>query len=419
MITSQECRQSAHQSASASFLLFSVGGVIGLFNLLQPVQFGTGFEMVALGHNLAQHGTFANPFASMNTGPTAANPPLYPLLLALIEVIFRLPKLITLIATIGVILANAFTASLLPRMSMVFFADIRPGIIAGILWLLSVQLMPAWDVSYTVALLLSFCLLSASVVNAQPHRLRAILAGVVAGALFLLNPSTILVILPWIAYLLLFSRESAWKSLQRLSVTLVPLILIAVAWMIRNEMQLGAFVVRTNLGMTLYASNNDCAQPSMVENERSNCYQEYHPNTSSAEARLLRDLGEVSYDHLRLASTKAWIQSHPKQFLRLTLARIRDFWFPPLELHPYRVSLVWAATALSIPGLFLMAGHRKAVTVFVLFVSAIYPLMYYIVVSDVRYRYPILWLTLLPAGYFLAHLLPLKRLRIGSHGQAG
>ncbi|MDR5730705.1 MAG: hypothetical protein RB191_25120, partial [Terriglobia bacterium] len=161
MTVSKENRRTSNHSASISFLLFSIGGLIGLLNMLQPVQFGTGFEMVALGHNLAQHGTLANPFASMNTGPTAANPPLYPLLLALIEVVFRLPKLITLIATIGNIIANAFTASLLPRMSMLFFADIRPGIAAGILWLLSVQLMPAWDVSYTVALLLAFCLLTA------------------------------------------------------------------------------------------------------------------------------------------------------------------------------------------------------------------------------------------------------------------
>jgi len=40
---------------------------------------------------------------------------------------------------------------------------------------------------------------------------------------------------------------------------------------------------------------------------------------------------------------------------------------------------------------------------FVLFVLFIYPLMYYVVVSDVRYRLPVLWLSLLPAGYFLTY----------------
>jgi hypothetical protein len=45
--------------------------------------------------------------------------------------------------------------------------------------------------------------------------------------------------------------------------------------------------------------------------------------------------------------------------------------------------------------------RRERATLFVLFVLLIYPLMYYIVVSDLRYRAPVLWLSLLPAGYFV------------------
>jgi hypothetical protein len=35
------------------------------------------------------------------------------------------------------------------------------------------------------------------------------------------------------------------------------------------------------------------------------------------------------------------------------------------------------------------------------FVLLVYPMMYYIVVSDVRYRLPVLWLSLLPAATFV------------------
>ena len=31
--------------------------------------------------------------------------------------------------------------------------------------------------------------------------------------------------------------------------------------------------------------------------------------------------------------------------------------------------------------------------------TALYPPLYYVVVSDVRYRYPVLWITLLAAGF--------------------
>ena len=79
--------------------------------------------------------------------------------------------------------------------------------------------------------------------------------------------------------------------------------------------------------MTLYASNNDCAESSLIETGRNGCYQLYHPNASVSEARLLRALGEVAYDRLS------------------------------------------------------------------------YPFVYYFVVTGVRYRYPVLWLSLLPVGY--------------------
>ena len=51
-----------------------------------------------------------------------------------------------------------------------------------------------------------------------------------------------------------------------------------------------------------------------------------------------------------------------------------------------------------------MARNRVPVTIYVLPVLGFYPLMYYIVIADVRFRYPVLWLSLLPAGYFLAYL---------------
>jgi len=47
----------------------------------------------------------------------------------------------------------------------------------------------------------------------------------------------------------------------------------------------------------------------------------------------------------------------------------------------------------------------------VLFVLAVYPPIYYVVVSDVRYRYPVLWLTFLSAGYLLTRLLRLLQAR--------
>lgn len=383
------------------FYLFAAGILAGLLQLSRPVPWGAGYEMLAIAKNLAAHGSFANPFWVLKTGPTAANPPLYPFILAVYIKVFRLSSLIMLMATVGNIVMNALTASLLPRLSRLFFGSVVPGIVASIFWMGSALLMPTWDVAYTTALLLVFLLYT----GAKPHPSQrpltlAFFGGAMSGALFLLNPSTVLIVGPWLVYLLM-RHKIRLKGAVLLFLTLT---LIVFLWMIRNKLELGAFRARTNLGMTLYASNNDCSQSSMYADELRGCYQAHHPNTSLSEARLLLSMGEPKYDHMRILDTEHWIKTHPGRFTTLTLERFKEFWFPPLRWNTFSSLMIGLATFLSIPGLILMMYRREPLNWFILFVLFIYPLMYYTVVSDVRYRYPVLWLSLLPAGNLLHHL---------------
>jgi hypothetical protein len=69
---------------------------------------------------MAAHREFANPFDTVVTGLTAISPPLYPLVLALLMKLLVAPSLIVRAAVLGNIVANALTAALLPRMSVVF-----------------------------------------------------------------------------------------------------------------------------------------------------------------------------------------------------------------------------------------------------------------------------------------------------------
>ena len=112
-------------------------------------------------------------------------------------------------------------------------------------------------------------------------------------------------------------------------------------------------------------------------------------------------LGEIEYDRTRTRDAKSWIRMNPAAFAWLSLARMRDFWFPQRGDHPFESIVIWISTLLSIPGMVLMARQRAKVSLFVVIVLMIYPLMYYIVVSDLRYRVPVLWMSFLPAGYFL------------------
>jgi hypothetical protein len=393
------------RSSSLSLYLLAAGGFAGIYEMAsRPVPFGGGFEMVSLAQNLARTGSFANPFSILATGPSAANPPLYPLLLALLFKIFVSETLVAFAATLATIFANALTATLLPRVSEVFYRDRRPGVVAAVLWIVAVPVWPCWDVSFTVLALVLFCLETQSVSERQRLGFSAFTSGLLASALFLFNPSTILVIIPWMAWYAWQNRRAPKRSIAYFGVVFAMMIATASGWGIRNHEELGKAVIRTNLGIALYTSNNDCASASLRNSEADNCYQARNPNTSIEEAARVRALGEVAYDRMRVHDSKVWIESHPQRFLKLTLSRVRDFWFPVPEPSRLKCAVVWIATVLSIPGLLMMIRRRMPIASFICAVFLLYPLMYYIVVSDVRYRLPILWLTLLPCGWFLVEL---------------
>lgn len=396
-----------------------------------------GAEMWNLARNIAEHGAFANPFGVLATGLTAANPPLFPFLLAGLMKISRNMTFLYGAAVVGSIFANAMTAVLLPRVSLVFYGSLVPGIFASVLWMGAMQSIPGWDTSYTVAGILFFCIFTASSGSAGRKWGRdAAVAGTIAGLLCLFNPSSMLVTVPWMFFLLWRGRTNLRRSIEHCGIVLAVLCLFVFGWCGRNYYQLGGFQLRTNLGMTLYASNNGCAQSSLVRDELNGCYDAHHPNTNIGEAKLLQTMGEIQYDRTRIADTKAWIQAHPERFLKLTLIRFVEFWFPAREAIPPNIEFeanfkiphytqlwsrrqnriacaIWIVTALSIPGLLLMARRREPALLFVLAVMVLYPLMYYVVVSDMRYRYPVLWLSLLPAGYFIHELSCRIELAIG------
>jgi hypothetical protein len=428
--------------ADVSLALFTLACLTGVVSLKWTLG-DPGDEMIALARNIVAHGTFGNPFRVLATGPTAMNPPLYPLFLAVLIKTVRVPIVIYGVILLGSIVANGVTATLLPRVSTAFFGDNVPGLIASLLWISVMPAMPGWDVSYTVAILLFFCPLTSESIAHRPWAFKsAAVCGVLAGMLFLLNPSTMLIVVPWVAFLLWRERAGRLVPLRFAGVVLAVMAVFAMGWAARNRIELGAFVTRTNLGPTLDASDNDCAQPSLIQEELNGCYAAHHPNENLSEARLVLKIGEVQYDRLRIASTRAWIVTNPVQFLALTRRRWVDFWFPAVEylppddpaLHFVIVDVkrafinyenriahtIWIITGISVLGLAVMAARRQPVVLFIVATLAVYPLLYYVVVADVRYRYPVLWITLLSCGYLVNEgLVLLRRGKTNERGISG
>jgi hypothetical protein len=383
--------------------LFLAAWVVGLgqFLYIGGYGFGRAYEMAAIARSLAEHGTYANPFEPAITGPTALVPPIHPLFLAALMRIFHNPAGMRMAAVFANILANAIVAALLPKLATVCYGEAKFGVIAGVLWILSMRLLPQWDVSNTILGLVCFCLLTGRNIRRGESGPWALGAGALGGLLLLLNPSTAFVTGPWLVWLFVRHRI-AWRTAVRYSALAAATTALCVApWLVRNYRIWGVMVLRTSLGITLYSSNSDCAQPSLYQEAVTGCIQKTFPVDSEPEAHLLRTMGEVRYDRLRTADTMRWIAMHRGRFTQLTVGRIRDFWFPDPMESAYTCYAIWGITLLSIPGIVLTVRRRLAAGSLILCVWLIYPLLYYVVVSCDRYRYPILWTSLLPAAYAL------------------
>ncbi len=354
----------------------------------------SGWEAVAIARELANTGHFANPFQTGPSGPTAIIPPLYPVFLAALIKVFGDTPTFAVFTTGLTAVALALHSALLPGVSQALFGNRRPGIIAGVFSVFAFQLMPQWDVMFTCCALLLFVLYA----DLQTPR-TATLTGVAFGLLLLTNPATVLVTGPW-----LLTKKR--PDLQGTGLALAAILLTTLPWMWRNTQTLGTFSIKNNLGFTLYVSNADCVQSTLDDGPASACLSERNPNKSATELALLRQVGETRYDARRREDALRWIRTNPEAFLRLTRGRIAAFWFPPRATPWYTTITIWLVTALSLPGLVLITWRRGPSALFLLGVTVLYPALYYLVVVDIRYRYPILWISLLAAGYLLSQFAP-------------
>ena len=394
------------------FALLAAGLAFGAYQYFHPegLSLGPGNEMVTEARTLIREGTIGDPFRSMNTGPTATNPPLYPLFLAFCLWLYPSSSFYFITAVlIANLIANALAAALLPQVSAVLWGTRVPGIAAGVLSIAASQFLAGWDANLTqLGLILFFLGTTRLIVTGVHATWRGALAGAALGILFLMNQIVLLVALPWIAFLLVTRRFEAREMLRFLVPFALSALLVILPWIIRNYRIWGEIVTRTNLGIALYTSNNDCAEPSLAQERNSGCFFTMHPESNATEAALLKSMGEPTYDRLRRDQALAWMRSHPRRLLHLSLARIAQFWFP-VPTPPRRATyMIWIITLLSIPGFLLMLYRRlPAATVFTA-IFLLFPLFYYVVVSEERYRLPILWLSCLSAGYLLT-AIPLRR----------
>jgi hypothetical protein len=195
------------------------------------------------------------------------------------------------------------------------------------------------------------------------------------------------------------SLHTLYKGNPRLLIRLAafPLgLLVAVTpWLLRNYHALGGLVpLRSNGGLEYYVSFWDGTGLALND-----AIYAFHPHQNEAEARKVRDMGEIAYNAELSRQTREWIRTHPERFRELTIRRFFGFWvFPEESLWKQVIKAI-----LSVAGWlgFLLSLKRYGASMLVLAAPLwAFPIPYYFHLVDPRYSYPAFW----PLVFFSALL---------------
>jgi hypothetical protein len=353
-------------------------------------------EIVNVAHALERGESFSNPFQTGPSGPTAHVAPLYPFLYAAICSMFGTGIAGALAIHTLTTLVWALHCAFVHR-----FAKLHghggAGIIAAVL--LAAAPLPdvlfRWEAVFTAATIAAgACLLSLILAGRSGAALSAGL-GLLMASGTLLNPATILIWTAWAALLIAKASIQSWRVLMPAAL----LFLIPVsAWMARDYAVFQHFIfILDNIGMELAGSYNDCAIASMSLKRPSECYTPFHPNNDRKVELVLIAMGEYRFNARCGAYAVAWIQAHPLQSAAITAGHMLFFWYPIERAGLEALIDGIGISILTVLSLLGVAWHRS--TGFQIAGAALlsYSSIYYFFQPVPRYRYPVLWITVLLA----------------------
>jgi hypothetical protein len=384
-------------------------------------------DMERLALALVDTGTISNMMAP--GVPSAGEAPGYVLILAAIFKLFgrglagEIVKVVSCTAVSS--LRDALTVWLaaqfrLPRLGLVMIG------LLSVFWIgaLNTELQGDWDPPYTACALI----LLSWFTYATPLEKRSTKSAVVLGAAWALASYFNFCILAVLGGFLVRDFFRLWKrdfpALARLSVCVALGMFVALApWAIRNRITLGGWVLTRNmLGYGLRLSYHDGASALEPVNNHPGLMLPGHPDSSTLSPYPFLNpslrpevvqLGELAWDRKMRQQGLAWMTAHPVETLNLFVQHAYYYWFPPgpwfyTELHgraAWLFSLAkWTMTLLAIAGWIRLRTICRAAAGLLGIVALWFPLIYYVVNWSSRYRMPIEWVLVLPAGVALAWL---------------
>jgi hypothetical protein len=357
-------------------------------------------ETGSIAHALVTGRGFSNPFLR-ETGPTAWLTPIYPFLVA---ATFKIFGIFTLKSFFVLVVFNSMCSAAvcipLHRIGQ-RVAGIGVGSAAAWLWALfpGAVMMPfewIWDTSLAAFLAAALVWATLKLAESTATWRDWILYGLLWGFTLMTNPS-LASLLPflhgWVAYR---ARQHPslpiTAALTKPALALAITVLCCIPWTIRNYAVFHRLVpLRSNFPLELYIGNN--------ENYGGTRARWPPPITKERETVRYFRLGETAFMDEEMRKATDFIRTHPGKEVVLTWKRFIAFWagianpldeFPGAEPLIKGLILCGALTGLgALAGILVLALRHSPYAFPLAICPIIFPCVYYITHTSIRYRHPI------------------------------
>jgi hypothetical protein len=349
-----------------------------------------------IAYSLAAGKGFASPF-QRDSGPTAWLTPVYPLMVAGIFKVFGVYTRTSFFVAIFLNIVFS-SATCVP----IFYAGKRVaglGVSAGAAWLWALFpnaiLIPVdwiWDTS--LAALLAAMILWATCELPGRERWRDWIGYGLLWGLALMTNAALLAVFPVLVGWLIYRTGSEGHfRVAKPAMAVIVAVVCCVPWTARNFVVFHRFIpFRSNLSYELYIGNN--------EN-----YDERHRGLApvvTQERETLRYLrmGEMAFMDEERQKALQFIETHPRMELKLWRWRFVDFWMGVAD--PWRTFVAadswlirgillgnFVSSAGALLGTVVLFFRRNTYAIVLAAFPVVFPVLYYVTHTSLRYRHPI------------------------------
>ena len=386
-----------------------------------------GYELGRVASAIASGQGFSSPLRFVDTGPTAWFTPVYPYVVA---GIFKIWGIFSFESRIIIQASNCAFASLtvIPVYGIArrtFGKRIAVGAAWAWVFLPTSLFFPITWIWDTTLAALFFALIFWATLAMRDARTMLAWAGY--GGLWalgvLINPS-LLSLFPFLAGWAVWQthRDTPTRLEVFGAAALLVFAIALVPWTIRNYRVFGKFIVlRSNFGLELWLGNNPAVPDTWSP--------WLHPNDSREEAEKFARMGEIAFMQEKEHEAFTFMRTHPADTLNFTFRRFINTWLAITD-NP---SDAWSSSPLHLKGFIvlnlllsvftmlgaLFANRVKPVEAFpYLMVLLVFPLIFYLTHSSLRYRFPMDPIMMVLAVFGVAYPISLWNARSARQREA-